>query len=101
MIACGVLIVGHSGGTDLLSNSRISEKYSPNARIASGTLSLRNFRVPHVNTRKKFICADFATLPIMPFKNNGIMIRKHFALDGVTSPGILTRQRHRSSAIQL
>jgi hypothetical protein len=31
--------------------------------------------VPHVNTRKKIICADFATLPIMPFENDGVVIR--------------------------
>jgi len=37
MIA-SMLMAGHSGGTDLLSSSRISEKYSPNARIAATIL---------------------------------------------------------------
>jgi hypothetical protein len=83
MIACGVLIVCHSGGTNLLSNSGILEKYSPNARIASGTLSLRDFSVPHVNTRKKIICADFATLPIMPLENNGVVIGTDLAGDAI------------------
>jgi hypothetical protein len=45
MIACSVVIYRSLGKrTGLQSNSGISEKYSPNARIASVTLSLTRFQ---------------------------------------------------------
>ena len=69
MIACSVVICRSLGKrTSLQSNSGISEKYSPNARIASVTLSFTRFQ----------------RAPRQYLQNDCVMTGKHFAPDGVT-----------------